>query len=154
MLWHFQEKERTGPNDLATEKSASTYYHERVEYLERRRRKKRDDLIWRGETSVTTSLGRRVWCYFSRASAFFRKRALFNRSDRRFWFQSSRLKGHWRNEIKGAQYWIRTEFEDLSRINSCTLQLQVPWRLSFPKSTSPSPFSALSLRAERELYVG
>lgn len=29
----------------------------------------------------------------------------------------------WRNEIKEAQYWIRTEFVDLSRINSCTVQL-------------------------------
>lgn len=72
---------------------------------------------------------------------------------------SKKLRGQWQNEIKVAQYRIRTKFKDLSRINSCTVQLQVSAEhLSFPKSTPPppppspplpSPFPALSLGAER-----
>lgn len=46
-----------------------------------------------------------------------------------------KFRGQWQNEIKVAQYWIRAKFEDLSRINSCTVQLQVSAEhLSFPKS--------------------
>lgn len=65
-----------------------------------------------------------------------------------------RLKGQQWNEIKVAQYWIRMEFEDLSRINFYTLAAAsrraplVPW-------IDPA-ITIFSFKSSRtvELYVG